>query len=85
MFDVQNQKYTKAEVDVIVGNALNEAKQKFMKILEDEADSQFKKGYEKAMRQLSTGVYVAAIHNNEAPENEALNDEKNEEKKPEEQ
>lgn len=44
VFDVQNQKYTKAEVDAIVENALKEAKERFVKILDDESNSQFKNG-----------------------------------------
>lgn len=62
VFDVQNQKYTKAEVDAIVENALNEAKKNFVKILGDEADSQFKRGYQKAMEQFKNGICVAVVH-----------------------
>lgn len=65
VFDVQNQKYTKAEVDAIVENALNEAKKNFVKILGDEADSQFKRGYQKAMEQFKNGVCVAVVHHHE--------------------
>lgn len=65
VFDVQNQKYTKAEVDAIVENALNEAKKRFVKILDDEADSQFKRGYQKAMEQFKNGVCVAVVHHPE--------------------
>lgn len=62
MFDVQNQKYTKAEVDDIVKNAIKKAKERFVKILDDEADSQFKRGYQKAMEQFKNGVCVAVVH-----------------------
>lgn len=65
VFDVQNQKYTKAEVDAIVENALNEAKKNFVKILGDEADSQFKRGYQKAMEQFKNGICVAVVHHPE--------------------
>lgn len=66
VFDVQNQKYTKAEVDAIVENALNEAKKNFVKILGDEADSQFKRGYQKAMKQFKNGgICVAIVHHPE--------------------
>lgn len=65
VFDVQNQKYTKAEVDAIVENALNEAKKNFVKILGDEADSQFNRGYQKAMEQFKNGICVAVVHHPE--------------------
>lgn len=65
VFDVQNQKYTKSEVDAIVENALNEAKKNFVKILGDEADSQFKRGYQKAMEQFKNGICVAVVHHPE--------------------
>ena len=71
VFDVQNQKYTKAEVDAIVENALNEAKKNFVKILGDEADSQFKRGYQKAMEQFKNGICVAVVHH---PEEETESD-----------
>ena len=54
VFDVQNQKYTKAEVDAIVENALKEAKERFVKILDDESNSQFKRG-----------ICVAVVHHPE--------------------
>lgn len=57
VFDVQNQKYTKAEVDAIVENALKEAKERFVKILDDESNSQFKRGYQRAMSSSRT-VFV---------------------------
>lgn len=65
VFDVQNQKYTKAEVDAIVENALNEAKKRFVKVLDDEADSQFKRGFQKAMEQFKNGICVAVVHHPE--------------------
>lgn len=66
VFDVQNQKYTKAEVDAIVENALKEAKERFVKILDNESDSQFKRGYQKAMEQFKNGgICVAVVHHPE--------------------
>lgn len=65
VFDVQNQKYTKAEVDAIVENALKEAKERFVKILDDESNQQFKRGYQKAMEQFKNGVCVAVVHHPE--------------------
>lgn len=62
VFDVQNQKYTKAEVDAIVENALKEAKKRFVKILDDESNSQFKRGYQEAMKQFKNGICVAVVH-----------------------
>ena len=62
VFDVQNQKYTKAEVDAIVENALNEAKKRFAKVLDDEADSQFNRGYQRAMEQFENGICVAVVN-----------------------
>ena len=65
VFDVQNQKYTKAEVDAIVENALNEAKKRFVKILDDESNSQFKRGYQRAMEQFKNGICLAVVHHPE--------------------
>lgn len=65
VFDVQNQKYTKAEVDAIVENALKEAKKRFVKILDDESNSQFKRGYQQAMEQFKNGICVAVVHHPE--------------------
>lgn len=62
VFDVKDQKYTKAEVDTIVENALNEAKKHFVKVLDDVADSQFKRGYQKAVEQFKNGIRVAGVH-----------------------
>lgn len=66
VFDVQNQKYTKAEVDAIVENALKEAKNRFVKVLDEESDLQFKRGYQKAMEQFKNGgICVAVVHHPE--------------------
>jgi hypothetical protein len=65
VFDIQNQKYTKAEVDAIVENALKEAKERFVKILDNESYSQFKRGYQKAMEQFNNGVCVAVLHHHD--------------------
>ena len=65
VFDVQNQKYTKAEVDAIVENALKEAKERFVKILDDESNSQFKRGYQQAMEPVKKGICVAVVHHPE--------------------
>lgn len=65
VFDVQNQKYAKAEVDAIVENALKEAKERFVKILDDESNSQFKRGYQRAMEQFKNGICVAVVHHPE--------------------
>lgn len=76
VFDVQNQKYTKAEVDAIVENALKEAKERFVKILDDECDSQFKRGYQKAMEQFKAGVCLAVVHNDKEENGESYRDDK---------
>lgn len=65
VFNVQNQKYTKAEVDAIVENALNEAKKSFVKVLDAESNSQFKRGYQQAMEQFKNGICLAVVHHPE--------------------
>lgn len=47
---------------LLVDNALKEAKKRFVKVLDDEADSQFKRGYQTAMEQFKNGICVAVVH-----------------------
>lgn len=64
-FDTQNQKYTAAEVDNIVSNALDKAQRDFAKVLDNESSVQFKRGYQKAMEQCSNSVWVTTVNHSE--------------------
>lgn len=52
LFDIQNHKYSKNEVDGIVDHVINKTKESLLSMIEEEAERRFKMGFDAAMKQV---------------------------------